>query len=101
MSPHRNVASKFIFDRLCWTTTNVDIMIQEKKTVFFFMNSRGNIEWLTDSMDSTEARICRLCFSSQLHLIDIFRAADSNVLEIIAEHIGEVSTHTHTHSVMF
>lgn len=42
-------------------------------------------------MESTEAKICRLCFSSQIRLIDIFDDGDLNIAGIIAEHIGEVT----------
>lgn len=42
-------------------------------------------------MELTEAKICRLCFSSQIQLIDIFNDAVSNIVELINEHIGEVT----------
>lgn len=42
-------------------------------------------------MESTETTICRLCFSSKIRLIDIFDNADSNIVEVINEHIGEVT----------
>lgn len=41
-------------------------------------------------MESTEAQVCRLCFTSRVRLIDIFNEFDANIVEIIAEHIGEV-----------
>lgn len=45
---------------------------------------------LIDTMESTETKICRLCFSTQGHLIDIFNENNLNVVEIIDGHIGEV-----------
>lgn len=42
-------------------------------------------------MESKEPRICRFCFSSLNRLIDIFDESETNVLEIITEHVGEVN----------
>lgn len=50
------------------------------------------------AMESTETRICRFCFSSSNPLIDIFNESETNVLEIIVEHIGEVNPNFHTQS---
>lgn len=41
-------------------------------------------------MDSIEAKICRLCFSTRIHLIDIFNESNAEIRGIIEEHIGEV-----------
>lgn len=43
----------------------------------------------SDSMELSEAKVCRLCFSSQ-NLFEIFNDDDLNVAEIISEHIGQV-----------
>lgn len=41
-------------------------------------------------MESPATKVCRLCFTSEVRLIDIFNELDANFVEIIAEHIGEV-----------
>lgn len=46
----------------------------------------------SSEMETTAKKICRFCFLSSKPLIDIFDdESEANVLEIIGEHVGEVS----------
>lgn len=52
-------------------------------------------------MDSDPHRTCRLCFDSQAHLIDIYDGFESNIVDIISEHIGQVGPHIHFQPILF
>lgn len=42
-------------------------------------------------MDIIDHLACRLCFDTEGHLIDIFDEFESNIANVISEHIGKVT----------
>lgn len=41
-------------------------------------------------METADAKVCRLCFTSQTQLLNILDGLNSHFVDIITEHIGEV-----------
>lgn len=42
-------------------------------------------------MEMLETRVCRLCFSTENQLIDIFDDFEANIPYVLKKHIGEVN----------
>lgn len=81
--PHWNVALTWVFWQLLQDNNrNENIKIYIIYSVVY--------SWKRE-MATDEASVCRFCFLSSNPLINIFDGSETNILEIVTEHIGEVT----------